>query len=120
MKSVNILKTQSLLMELIPEALSQLGDDRINSLNILEVDCKHGKYDAVVYFEHDNASKDELKETITQLKKANGFIKSYCLGATSWYKCPNFKFEPDDQAKRLTDIDRLFDQIADKKDQDGV
>lgn len=107
-------------MELIPEALSQLGDERINSLNILEVDCKHGKYDATVYFESESQTKEEIKEIVKQLKKANGFIKSYCLGATSWYKCPNFKFTPDNQTKKISNIDRLFEQIANKKDENGI
>ena len=33
MKSINLQRTESLLMELIPEALSNLVDARINSLN---------------------------------------------------------------------------------------
>lgn len=37
MKSVNLQRTESLLMELIPEALSNLDDYRINSLPITGV-----------------------------------------------------------------------------------
>ena len=51
MKSVNLQRTESLLMELIPEALSNLDDNRINSLPITAVNCKNGKYDAIVYFD---------------------------------------------------------------------
>lgn len=76
MKSLNILKAQSLLMELVPEALSQLSDERINSLNILEIDCKNGKYDATVYFDSGTIPKNDINDTIKQLKKANGFIRS--------------------------------------------
>ena len=51
MKSINLQRTESLLMELIPLALSQLSDSRINSLPITGVNCKNGKYDAIVYFD---------------------------------------------------------------------
>ena len=40
MKSINLQRTESLLMELIPEALSNLVDSRINSLPITAVNCK--------------------------------------------------------------------------------
>ena len=48
-KSIKIQKTESLLKELIPEALSNFEDSRINSLLITDVDCSKGKYDALVY-----------------------------------------------------------------------
>ena len=41
MKSINLQRTESLLMELIPEALSNLDDNRINSLPITGVNCKN-------------------------------------------------------------------------------
>jgi ribosome-binding factor A len=59
-KSINLQRTQSLLMELIPEALSELSDSRINSLAITEVDCKNGKYDARVYFDGSDYNNAEL------------------------------------------------------------
>ena len=49
MKSINLQRTESLLMELIPQALSQLSNSKINSLPITGVNCKNGKYDAIVY-----------------------------------------------------------------------
>ena len=51
MKSINLQRTESLLMELIPQALSQLQNSKINSLPITGVNCKNGKYDAIVYFD---------------------------------------------------------------------
>ena len=68
-KSINLQRTQSLLEELIPEALSSLNDNRISSLVITEVDCKNGKYDANVYYDGSDFSKDELKELGDELKK---------------------------------------------------
>jgi ribosome-binding factor A len=110
-KSINLQRTESLLNELIPEALSNLNDNRINSLAITEVDCSHGKYDAKVYFDGSDYTDDEIKEIQKALKKANGAIKSYILSATSWYKCPNFTFVADDLMQKKQRLDMLFEQI---------
>ncbi len=110
-KSINIQRTQSLLMELLPEALSQLSDNRINSLTITEVDCKNGKYDATVYFDASDFDKKEQQEIINLLKKVNGRIKGYCLASTGWYKCPNFKFVADESLERSNNLEALFEKI---------
>jgi len=114
-KSINLQRTESLLQELIPEALSSLNDHRIISLTITEVDCKNGKYDAKVYFDGSDFTKDELKEIRSSLRKANGAIKSYVLGATSWYKCPNFTFLVDDIMEKRARMDDLFAKISTSK-----
>ena len=113
-KSVNLQRTQSLLEELIPEALSSLNDNRITSLTITEVDCKNGKYDAKVYYDGSDFNNDELKEIRQSLRKANGAIKSYVLSATSWYKCPNFTFLVDDMMDKRARMEDLFAQISTK------
>ena len=119
-KSVNLQRTQSLLEELIPEALSSLNDHRISSLTITEVDCKNGKYDANVYYDGSDFDKAELKEIRISLRKANGAIKSYILGATSWYKCPDFTFLVDDMMEKRARMEDLFSQISNdsKKDEE--
>ena len=111
-KSVNLQRTESLLEELIPEALSSLNDNRISSLTITEVDCKNGKYDANVYYDGSDFDNTELKQIRQSLRKANGAIKSYILGATSWYKCPNFTFLVDDMMDKRAKMEDLFAQIA--------
>ncbi|MEA3553354.1 MAG: 30S ribosome-binding factor RbfA [Campylobacterota bacterium] len=113
-KSVNLQRTESLLEELIPEALSSLGDHRISSLVITEVDCKNGKYDAKVYYDASDYDKAELKEIRQSLRKANGIIKTYILNATSWYKCPNFTFLVDDMMDKRARMEDLFSQISTK------
>ena len=114
MKSINLQRTESLLMELIPQALSQLSNSKINSLPITGVNCKNGKYDAIVYFDGSDFDKNEVKEVIESLKKANGRIKSDVLASTGWYKCPNFKFELDTSLEKSKNIEDLFAKI--KKD----
>lgn len=117
-KSINLQRTESLLEELIPEALSSLNDHRITSLTITEVDCKNGKYDAKVYYDGSDFDKNEQKEIRVALRKANGAIKSYILGATSWYKCPDFTFLVDDMMEKRAHMEDLFSQIASKKESD--
>lgn len=115
MKSVNLQRTESLLMELIPEALSNLADSKINSLPITAVNCKNGKYDAIVYFDGSDYDKTEIKEVIGSLNKANGRIKTHILASTGWYKCPNFTFLVDTSLEKSKSIEALFAQIRKTK-----
>ncbi|NQY23542.1 MAG: 30S ribosome-binding factor RbfA [Campylobacteraceae bacterium] len=115
MKSVNLQRTESLLMELIPEALATLNDTRINSLSITAVNCKNGKYDAIVYYDGSDFSKPEHQVLNKLLIKASGAIKSYCLNSTGWYKCPDFKFKADTGLEKSLNIEALFSQIKNKK-----
>lgn len=115
MENIKIQRTQSILLELIPEGLSSLNDSRINSLSITSVDCKKGKYDADVYFDSSDYSKEEIKVIISILKKANGIIKSFCLSCTGWYKCPNFNFIPDKSLENSLKIEKLFEKIKKAK-----
>lgn len=113
-KSINLQRTQSLLKELIPEALAELSDFRINSLTITDVDCKNGKYDARVFFDASDLDNDELKVVSSLLNKASSRIRSYCLNATGWYKCPNFTFLKDKDLAKNARLEDLFAKI--KKD----
>ena len=114
-KSINLQRTESLLKELIPEALAELSDFRINSLTITDVDCKNGKYDARVYFDGSDLDNSELKEVKKLLQKASSRVRSYCLNATGWYKCPNFEFIKDDMVEKNKRMDELFAQISNKE-----
>ena len=114
-KSINLQRTESLLMELIPEALSGLADNRINSLPITEVDCKNGKYDARVYFDGSDYDNAQLKVIRGLLRKASSRIKAHCLNATGWYKCPDFTFEKDNMLEKRNRMEDLFSQISTNK-----
>lgn len=118
MKSINLQRTESLLMELVPEALSELNDSRIKSLPITEINCKHGKYDATVYFDGSDFEPKEIPGVISALNKASGRIKSYVLSATGWYKCPNFKFVNDKSLEKSKNIEELFRKIQKDKKED--
>ena len=118
MKSINLQRTESLLMELIPEALSTLADSKINSLPITAVNCKNGKYDAIVYFDGSDYDKAETKEIVTSLNKANGRLKTHILASTGWYKCPNFTFLVDTSLEKSKNIEALSAQIRKPKSEE--
>ena len=118
MKSINLQRTESLLMELVPEALSTLSDSRINTLAVTGVDCKNGKYDARIYFDGSDYNDAEIKVIVQLLKKANSRVKSYVLASTGWYKCPNFTFINDTSLEQSLHIESLFAKISkDKKEE---
>jgi len=50
-KSIKVKRKESILVELLNEALSTLNDSRVNSLHILDVICSRGASDAKVYLE---------------------------------------------------------------------
>lgn len=102
-------------MELIPEALATLADNRINSLPITGVNCKNGKYDALVYFDGSDFEKKEINQIVSLLNKANGRIKSHILASSGWYKCPDFKFVNDTSLEKSRNIEALFAQIKKTK-----
>ena len=99
-------------------ALSSLADTRINSLPITGVNCKNGKYDAIVYFDGSDYDKEEVKSIISALNKANGRIKTDVLASTGWYKCPNFTFLNDTSLEKSKNIEALFAQIRKPKSEE--
>lgn len=58
---VKLKRTESILLELIPEALGALNDKRLHELNVIEVKCSRGKSDAKVYLDPASFSDEEKK-----------------------------------------------------------
>lgn len=110
-KSVKLQRTESLLKEVIPEALSTLSDTRLNSLGVVEVDCSKGKYHAEVYLDAPFATPEEKREILRQLRLAEGTIRDHCLSATGWFKCPRFHFNFDDSTDKANRLDAIFEQL---------
>ncbi len=110
-KSINLQRTESLLRELVPEALGTLGNELINTLTITDVKCKNGKYDAKVYYDGNDFTPSERKEIQKALYSANSRLKSYILNSTGWYKCPDFTFENDTNLESSNRLEELFAQI---------
>jgi len=110
-KTIKVQRKESILVELLNEALSTLNDSRVNSLTVLEVVCSRGASDAKVYLEKSLLSKDEQKEALKLLRKANGIISKYCLESTGWYKSPNFTYTFDELFEKENKMEELFERI---------
>jgi ribosome-binding factor A len=110
-KSIKVQRKESILTELLNEALSTLNDSRINSLTVLEVVCSRGASDAKVYLEKSLLTKEEQKEALKLLRKANGLISKYCLESTGWYKVPKFTYTFDELFDKENKIEELFEKI---------
>ena len=109
---IRLKRTESLLKELIPEALGALDDMRINSLNVTHVACSKGRYDARVFLDPGIYSEAEQKDILKQLRKASGYLKIYVKDTLGWHNSPNFAFEFYDELERINRMDTLFKQIG--------
>ncbi len=114
-KNIKIQKTQSLLLELLREALVGLSDERINHLNITEVTCSKGKYHADVFILFDTQDKEEQRVLLKLLQKAQGILREHVLSASGWFKCPKFCFKADERLDHSNRLDKIFEQIKNKE-----
>ncbi len=110
-KSIKIQRTQSVLRELLPEALATLNDPMLSGLCVVDVNCSRGKYDAEVYLDEMALDDEEKKYVLTHLKKVNRHLQNYCLEAEGWFRCPNFHFKFDTSLKEINKMDKLFEKI---------
>jgi ribosome-binding factor A len=109
---IKLKRTESLLAELIPEALSGLNDKRLHELNVIEVKCSRGRSDAKVYLDPSNFSQEEKSTYLKQLRKARPIVEDFCLKDQGWYRCPKLAFEFDEQLKKSQNIEELFKRIS--------
>ncbi len=109
---IKLKRTESILLELVPEALGTLNDKRFHELNVVEVKCSRGKTDAKVYLDPASFSDEEKKNYMSLLQKARPIIETHCLKDQGWYRCPKFTFEFDEQLQKSKSIEELFKKIA--------
>jgi ribosome-binding factor A len=109
---IKLKRTESILLELIPEAISHLNDKRLHELEIVEVKCSRGKSDAKVYISVNSFTEDEKRAHLKQLNKARAIIETFCLKDQGWYRCPKLTFEFDEQFEKSKKIEELFKKIA--------
>ncbi|PAF49103.1 ribosome-binding factor A [Helicobacter sp. 12S02232-10] len=119
-KSIRLQRTESVLKEILQEALCSLGDIKLNALGITNVNCSKGKYYAEVLIHPDFHTQDEQKQILSSLKKAEGILKEYVLNSSGWYKCPRLNFSFDDSLEKTKTLDDIFAQIAKKKNEGKV
>jgi ribosome-binding factor A len=113
-KSIKVQRKESLLKEVIPEVLSQMGDGRIRGLSVVDVVCSRDGSDAKVYLEKSYLNESEQKQALKKLKQARGYIKSQALKATGWYKVPNLSFTFDELLEHENKMEELFEKIKKK------
>jgi len=104
-------RTESILKELIPEAISQLSDERVHGIGVVDVVCSKGRSDAKVYLDPAFILEDEKPLIIKQLNKARYNIENHCKMEQGWYSCPKLTFEFDTQLERVNKLDALFAKI---------
>jgi len=111
-------RVESVLKEIIPEALATLDDSRINSLLVTDVVCSKGRSDAKVYLEKSFLTPKEQGEALRQLRTVAGYIQNHCKQSEGWFKAPRFTFEFDEQLEKVSRMEELFKQIS-KKEEEG-
>jgi len=112
-------RVESVLREIIPEALGTLDDDRINSLSVTEVVCSKGRSDAKVYLDKSFLNDKEQGEALKQLRVVSGYISNHCKQSEGWFNAPRFTFEFDAQPEHQSKMEDLFRQIASGKKKEG-
>jgi ribosome-binding factor A len=118
-KSIKLLRVESVLRELIPEALASLSDENINSIPVIDVVCSRGKYDAKVYLDPSFVDESERAYILNHLKKASSYIENYCKQAEGWYRAPKMRFMFDDNLQKQNRMDELFAKIEKELKKDG-
>lgn len=104
-------RTESILKELIPEALSTLDDVLLAGLCVTEVKCHKGRYDADVYLDKMMFDKTEIDMVLNRLDKVKRYLQNYCADKEGWFKAPQFKFYFDDLLEEQNHLDSLFKKI---------
>ncbi|MFT7823859.1 MAG: 30S ribosome-binding factor RbfA [Sulfurimonas sp.] len=109
-------RVESILKEVIPEALATLDDERINSLLVTEVVCSKGRSDAKVYLDKSFLSESEQREALRQLRAVAGYVQNHCKQSEGWFKAPRLTFEFDEQLEKQKRMEELFAQISKKSE----
>ena len=105
-------RVESLLKEIIPEALASLNDNRINALSVTDVVCSKGRSDAKVYLDKSFLDSKEQGEALRQLRSVSAYLQNHCKQSEGWFKAPRFVFEFDAQPEHQNKMEDLFKQIA--------
>jgi len=108
---IKVKRTESVLQELIPEALASMNDGRLREIDVIEVTCSRGRSDAKVYIDPQNYSDQEKDKLLSLLSKARPIIEDHCMKDQGWYRCPHLAFEFDEQLKKSKTLETLFSKI---------
>jgi ribosome-binding factor A len=104
-------RVESVLKEIIPDALGTLDDPMINSLSVTDVVCSKGRSDAKVYLDKTMINEDEQKTILKKLHSLSSYIQNHCKQTEGWFKAPYLTFEFDTQLDEINRIEKLFAKI---------
>lgn len=104
-------RTESILREIIPEAISSLADERLHGLGVVNVVCAKGRSDAKVYLDPAFIEDSEKNLIVKQLSKASRVIEGYCANEQGWFRTPALSFSFDETLEQETKMDQLFKKI---------
>lgn len=112
---IKLRRTESVLKELVPEAISLLRDERLHQLDVLDIRCSKGRDDAKVYLDPSLYDKDEQQTMLQLIHKARAVIEEHCASEQGWFRSPKLSFVFDDSLEKSQKIEALFAQIAKEK-----
>lgn len=112
---IKVKRTESILKELIPEAISQLSDERLREVDVVDVHCSKGRSDAKVYLDPAAFTPEEQRILVKLLEKARPIIEEHCMREQGWFRSPKLAFVFDDTLERSKNIEALFSKIAKEK-----
>lgn len=104
-------RTESILKELIPEALSSLNDGELAGLCVTDVVCSRGRYDAEVFLDKMMFDQSEQNEILVKLRKVSRYLQNHCASSEGWYRAPKFHFKFDEQLEKQNRMEDLFKQV---------
>jgi ribosome-binding factor A len=105
-------KTESILREIIPEALASLSDERLHGLAVVNVVCSRGRSDAKVYLDPAFILEEEKQPILHLLNKARIVIEKHCANEQGWFRTPKLSFTFDETLAHETKMKNLFKQIG--------
>ncbi len=109
---IKLKRTESILLELIPEALGSLNDKRLHEVDVIDIKCSRGRSDAKVYLDPASLTEQEKIDYLKLLRKARPIVETFCMKDQGWYRCPKLAFEFDEHLKKSQNIEELFKKIA--------
>jgi ribosome-binding factor A len=110
-KSIRVLRAESVLTELVGEAIGSLGNEMLNSLSVTKVESSRGLSDATVYIMDENFSDSEKQKILSGLKKSSSYIARYCTATDAISKMPKLTYRFDDSLEK----ERRLEEILSRK-----
>lgn len=104
-------RREAFLQEVINEALGNLGDSLLNTLEVTKVQCSKGKHNAKVFIESSTIDKNMQTNILHAFKKASPIIQEYILNTTTWYSAPKLTLVFDDSLRMQNNLDKIFAKI---------